>query len=228
MRLIVLRICDVSFGKMKEGKQKCRILKTIRKQIAEANDIKLVTSKCRYRGDCLGTCPKCEAEVRYLEEQLLFRQRIGLAVKIVGVSLGMSTMGTTSLYGQKVGEDSLKNNCTMLPQVEVVGWKAVRKVSVAGGIVLVSQDRHSVSVEGIVMDKCGHPIIGAEIVEKGTAHRTLSDLNGRFILQISGKRAVLKVNYPGMKTKSVSVRKRKGKNIKVVLYKNRRVLDEIL
>ena len=27
---------------MKEGKQKCRILKTIRKQIAEANDIKLV------------------------------------------------------------------------------------------------------------------------------------------------------------------------------------------
>ena len=74
MRLIVLRICDVSFGKMKEGKQKCRILKTIRKQIAEANDIKLVTSKCRYRGDCLGTCPKCEAEVRYLEEQLLFRQ----------------------------------------------------------------------------------------------------------------------------------------------------------
>ena len=59
---------------MKEGKQKCRILKTIREQIAEANDIKLVTSKCRYRGDCLGTCPKCEAEVRYLEEQLLFCQ----------------------------------------------------------------------------------------------------------------------------------------------------------
>ena len=63
-------------------------------------------------------------------------------------------MGTTSLYGQKVGEDSLKNNCTMLPQVEVVGRKTVKKVSiVAGGIVLVSQDRHSVSVEGIVMDK---------------------------------------------------------------------------
>lgn len=101
MSLIVLRICDVSFGKMKEGKQNCRILKTVRKQIAEANDIKLVTSKCRYRGDCLGTCPKCEAEVRYLKEQLLFRQRIGLVVKIVGVSLGMSTMGTTSLYGKR-------------------------------------------------------------------------------------------------------------------------------
>lgn len=142
---------------------------------------------------------------------------MGLAVKIVGVSLGMSAMGATSLYGQKVEGDSLRNDCTMLPQVEVVG-----------GIDLVSQDRHSVSVEGIVMDKCGHPIIGAEFVEKGTAHRTLSDLNGRFMLQISEKRAVLKVNYPDMKTKSVRVRRRKVKDIKVVLHKSRRVLDEIL
>ena len=69
----------------------------------EANDIKLVTSKCRYRGDGLGICPKCEAEVRYLKEQLFFRQRIGLAVKIVGVSLGMSTMGTTSFIWTKGG-----------------------------------------------------------------------------------------------------------------------------
>lgn len=137
-------------------------------------------------------------------------------------------MGATSLYGQKVGEDSLRNDCIMLPQVEVVGWKAIRKVSVAGGIVLVSQDRHSISVEGIVMNKCGHQIVGAEVVEKGTAHRTLSDLNGRFMLQISEKRAVLKVNYPDMKTKSVRVRRRKVKDIKVVLHKSRRVLDEIL
>lgn len=52
---------------MKEGKQKCRILKEIRRQIAEANDIELITSECKYRGDCLGTCPKCEAEVHYLD-----------------------------------------------------------------------------------------------------------------------------------------------------------------
>ena len=45
---------------MKRGKQTCRILKEIRRQIAEVNDIEFITSECQYQGDCLGTCPKCE------------------------------------------------------------------------------------------------------------------------------------------------------------------------
>lgn len=62
---------------MARGKQTCKILKEIRRQIAEANDIEFVTSECRYKGDCLGTCPKCEAEVRYLEQQLHSRSLAG-------------------------------------------------------------------------------------------------------------------------------------------------------
>ncbi len=46
---------------MARGKQTCKILKEIRRQIAEANGIEFATSECRYKGDCLGTCPKCEA-----------------------------------------------------------------------------------------------------------------------------------------------------------------------
>ena len=65
----------------KAGKVTCRILKEIRQQIANANDIKFVTSKCRYQGDCLGTCPKCEAEIHYLEQQLLSRRMAGLKCK---------------------------------------------------------------------------------------------------------------------------------------------------
>ena len=42
---------------MKRGKQTCRILKDIRRQIAEANDIEYITSECQYKGDCSGTCP---------------------------------------------------------------------------------------------------------------------------------------------------------------------------
>ena len=55
---------------MAKGKQTCKILKEIRKQIAAENDIKLVIEECTYQGDCRGTCPKCEAEVRYLEREL--------------------------------------------------------------------------------------------------------------------------------------------------------------
>ena len=74
---------------MARGKDTCRILKEIRRQIAAANDIEYVTSDCRYKGDCLGTCPKCEAEVRYLEEQLRARSLEGKRVMLVGMSAGM-------------------------------------------------------------------------------------------------------------------------------------------
>lgn len=85
---------------MARGKQTCKILKEIRRQIAEANDIEFVTSECRYKGDCLGTCPKCEAEIRYLEQQLRDRSLAGKAVALSGISAGMILMfgcsGTTS------------------------------------------------------------------------------------------------------------------------------------
>mgnify|MGYP000778050778 CR=1 FL=1 len=85
---------------MARGKQTCKILKEIRRQIAEANDIEFVTSECRYKGDCLGTCPKCEAEVRYLEQQLRARSLAGKAVALAGISTGMILMsgcgGTSS------------------------------------------------------------------------------------------------------------------------------------
>ena len=74
---------------MAKGKQTCKILKEIRKQIAEENDIKLVIEECTYQGDCLGTCPKCEAEVRYLERELEKRQRLGKAAVVAGLSVGL-------------------------------------------------------------------------------------------------------------------------------------------
>ena len=77
---------------MARGKQTCRILKEIRRQIAEANDIEFATSECRYKGDCLGTCPKCEAEVRYLEQQLRARSLAGKAVTLAGISAGLVLM----------------------------------------------------------------------------------------------------------------------------------------
>ena len=73
---------------MEKGKQTCKILKEIRKQIAAENDIELITSECTHKGDCAGTCPKCEAEVRFLERELEKRQRMGKVAVFAGLSLG--------------------------------------------------------------------------------------------------------------------------------------------
>lgn len=74
---------------MKRGKQTCKILKDIRRQIAEANDIEFITSECQYQGDCLGTCPKCESEVRYLEQLLERKRMAGKAIALLGISAGL-------------------------------------------------------------------------------------------------------------------------------------------
>ena len=82
---------------MPKGKQTCKILKEIRKQIAAENDIELVISECTYQGDCAGTCPKCEAEVRYLERELEKRKRFGKAVMISGMAVS-TMLGAASCH----------------------------------------------------------------------------------------------------------------------------------
>lgn len=69
-----------------KGKQRCRILKQIRKDIADANGIDYVISECPHKGDCAGTCPKCESEVAYLERELEKRRQTGKKVAIAGIA----------------------------------------------------------------------------------------------------------------------------------------------
>ena len=73
-----------------KGKNKCKILKEIRQKIADENDIPYVTRECTYQGDCRGTCPKCEAELRYLEQELEKRRRLGKTVAVAAVAAGLS------------------------------------------------------------------------------------------------------------------------------------------
>lgn len=82
---------------MERGKEICRILKEIRRQIAKANDIEFVTAECRHKGDCAGTCPKCESEVVYLEEQLARRRRLGLTTRVAGLALGLAAIAPATL-----------------------------------------------------------------------------------------------------------------------------------
>ncbi len=95
---------------MAKGKQTCKILKEIRRQIAAENDIKLVIEECTYHGDCLGTCPKCEAEVRYLERELEKRQRLGKAAVFAGMSIG--TLLAASACGSTADTAKSNANCS--------------------------------------------------------------------------------------------------------------------
>lgn len=81
---------------MNNGKDICERLKEVRREIAKANEIRLVQPECTHKGDCMGTCPRCEQEVRYLEGELSKRRQLGKAVSIVGIAAIAGTLALTS------------------------------------------------------------------------------------------------------------------------------------
>ena len=72
------------------GKRKCEILKEIRQRIADENEIPFKTHECNFKGECSGTCPRCESELHYLEKQLEKRISLGKKVKIGMLCAGMA------------------------------------------------------------------------------------------------------------------------------------------
>ena len=68
------------------GKDKCEKLREIRRKIAEANGIDFQPAECTHKGPCRGTCPMCEKELEYLNEQLERKIESGETVNITGVA----------------------------------------------------------------------------------------------------------------------------------------------
>ena len=75
-----------------KGKKICKALKEIRLNIAKSNDIDYIPAECNHKGDCSGTCPQCEKEMRYIEQQLLRRQTLGKAAVVAGLALGATSI----------------------------------------------------------------------------------------------------------------------------------------
>ena len=88
---------------MTHGKNICNELKGIRRRIAEENGIPLKVEECTYAGPCRGTCPRCEAEVRYLENALADRLRLGKVATVAGLALGLAS---TTMQAQNTIPDT--------------------------------------------------------------------------------------------------------------------------
>ena len=86
------------------GKQKCKILKEIRQRIADENGIPYITSECRHKGECRGTCPKCESELRYLEQQLSLRASMGKRVTVAALCAGMALTAAGCVSGNRTAD----------------------------------------------------------------------------------------------------------------------------
>ena len=145
------------------GKQKCKILKEIRKQIAERNDIRYVIEECTHKGNCRGTCPKCEWEVQMLERELEKRRVSGKKIVLAGISAGFLLTScspidavkdlVSSVAGPLEGEPAV-------PEVEITeGELPVWEIETEEGEVDLSEKADEIPVD--------EPVIEGELVLEG-------------------------------------------------------------
>ena len=97
-----------------KGKQICSYLKSVRREVAAANGIDLEIPDCTFEGECPGTCPRCEAEVRQLEQALSQRQSLSQKVAFVGVAMGLALSGVSVAQAQNVNPQDSTHCETLL------------------------------------------------------------------------------------------------------------------
>ena len=180
---------------MTKGKSTCKLLKSIRQQIADANGISYQPKECHHKGDCTGTCPACEAEIRYLERELKARKGNGFGMKVAGIAAGIcATVMPMTAAAQAVKSDSTAN-----PPVQTTKKAPIKVVDLSDSCA------SPVIVRGMVIDEENkEPVIGAAVFIDGTNKGIATDIDGQFALKVPSDTSLV-ISSIGYYSKKVRV-----------------------
>ncbi|MDY3068061.1 MAG: TonB-dependent receptor [Parabacteroides sp.] len=96
-------------------------------------------------------------------------------------------------------------------------------LSVKDATPVITQNDNKIT--GTIVDASGIPVIGANVMVKGTSNGTITDMDGRFTLDVP-KDAVLEVSYIGYSTQTVKVGGQK--RLSIMLREDTQALDEVV
>ena len=180
---------------MTKGKSTCKLLKDIRQQIADANGISYQPKECHHKGDCAGTCPACEEEIRYLERELKARKGNGFGMKVAGIAAGIcATVMPMTAAAQAVKSDSTAN-----PPVQTTKKAPIKVVDLSDSCA------SPVVVRGMVIDaENKEPVIGAGVFIDGTNKGIATDIDGQFALKVPSDTSLV-ISYIGYEKQKVRV-----------------------
>ena len=200
---------------MGTGKEVCLILKGIRQKIADANGISYQPKECHHKGDCTGTCPACEEEIRYLERELKARKGNGFGMKVAGIAAGIcATVMPMTAAAQAVKPDSTAN-CP----VHTAKKGDVKVVDLSDSCA------SPVVVRGMVIDsEDNKPLVGASILIDGTTKETVTNVDGQFALKVPSD-TLLVISYIGCKDKKVRVSSLLSSDNNVIMLEEDEAID---
>ena len=181
---------------MTRGKNICKTLKSIRQQIADANNIHYQPCECHHKGDCSGTCPACEQEIRYIESQLKERSHKGINTKVIGIAASIcATMMPLTVSAQD-------SKCNTTPasvvhkvsqgNLQVIDWSQGRRDAVVIKIQIIASDNK-------------RPVTSVDVRLLGTDKHTSTGLDGYFAVKVPIN-GTLRVSRFGVETKVLKVR----------------------
>lgn len=158
---------------MEKGRAICKVLKDVRQKIANENGISYHPEECHHKGECTGTCPGCEKEIRYLEEQLKNKQHSGLGLKVAGIAAGVCV--TVLPMAAMVQTES---NTSSDLQAKTIKNDSIRAVDLTNG------HPDAVLLRGKVFDtKTKEPIIGAVVESMETKKGAVTDVEGEYAVK---------------------------------------------
>lgn len=136
---------------------------------------------------------------------------------------GLNTKISVSAQGENI-RDVLEQIKSQV-QITYIIKENNQIVLSAPGYVSSSTQQNTRKITGIIKDQSGEPVIGANIVEKGTTNGTITDIDGQYSLEV-GSNSILVVSYIGYITQEIPV----GKNntLDVLLREDTETLDEVI
>ena len=180
---------------MAKGKSTCKLLKSIRQQIADANGISYQPKECQHKGDCTGTCPACEEEIRYLERELKARKGNGFGMKVAGIAAGICT----TVMPMTAAAQAVKSDSTANPPVQTTKKAPIKVVDLSDSCA------SPVVVRGMVIDaENKEPVIGAAVFIDGTRKGIATDIDGQFALKVPSATSLV-ISYIGYEKQKVRV-----------------------
>ncbi|MFQ6927618.1 MAG: SusC/RagA family TonB-linked outer membrane protein [Parabacteroides merdae] len=136
---------------------------------------------------------------------------------------GLNTKISVSAQGENIRDvlEQIKSQA----QITYIIKENNQIVLFAPGYVSSSTQQNTRKITGIIKDQSGEPVIGANIVEKGTTNGTITDIDGEYSLEV-GSNSILVVSYIGYITQEIPV----GKNntLDVLLREDTETLDEVI
>ena len=100
---------------------------------------------------------------------------------------------------------------------------ALAAPTVNGSSLGVTEQLQAQTVTGLVVDAQGEPVIGASVIEKGTTVGTITNLDGKFTLNVKPG-ATLRISFVGYQTLEIKA----TKSMKVVLKEDSEMLSEVV